>query len=343
MKLTVGITGGAGFIGSHIVDYLAEQGHKPVIFDRHKHKAIEADLMLGDVRNKTDVMELGAHVDAIIHLAAVLGTQETIADPWPATETNTLGMINVLDACRLYKIPLVYAGVGNFQMLNTYSTTKTAAERLLGQYRDNLGLRAATVRPMNAYGPRQKVAPPFGPAKVRKIAPAFICRALCNLPIEIYGDGSQVSDMVWVGDVARVFVDTLTHLADMKAPVPRYPIEVGPKESLTVLDVANAVQLICESTQPHVFLPMRPGEMTGGALPRAELEALKTHVESLGVDRSLVHQALRSLSSVVNADVGSLEQVGISPSSFTGLTDGLRKTIGWFKANKEVTWTEPAP
>lgn len=176
---TIAITGGSGFIGSWVVDELVSRGHSVVILDHSKRESNpKAELFLGDVRDSTAIHELAAHVDGIIHLAAVLGTQETIGNPGPAVETNMMGGVNVLSACRQYGIPLVYAGVGNHWMLNTYSTTKTAVERLLYQFRDEFGLPFATVRPVNAYGPRQRVAPPFGPGKVKKIMPAFVCRAL---------------------------------------------------------------------------------------------------------------------------------------------------------------------
>jgi UDP-glucose 4-epimerase len=122
--------------------------------------------------------ELAAHVDGIIHLAACLGTQETIQNPRPAAETNVQGGLNFLEAIAQYDIPGVYIGVGNHWMNNTYSISKTTVERFAAMFNKERGTRCNIVRLVNAYGPYQSVAPPFGPAKVRKITPAFVCRAL---------------------------------------------------------------------------------------------------------------------------------------------------------------------
>jgi len=106
--MKVGVTGGAGFIGGH-------RGHEPLVLDHHNRRLHRDDVevLLGDVRDETAVFELAAHVDAIINLAAVLGTQETIQRPRPSAETNILGSLNVFEAADRYQLPVVYAGVGN--------------------------------------------------------------------------------------------------------------------------------------------------------------------------------------------------------------------------------------
>lgn len=293
----VGVTGGSGFIGRHVSDALTRQGIEPVVFD-HMGRGV----MLGDVRDRTACFELAAHVDGIIHLAAVLGTQETIRDPRPAVETNVLGGLNVLEACSHYDIPLVNIAVGNWWMRNTYSTTKHTVERLLEQYRDNLGLRAVNVRAVNAYGPGQSVAPPYGSAAVRKIVPSFVCRALSGDPIEVYGNGYQISDMVYVSDVAETLVSVLERFES--GIVPKEVIEVGPTEHNTVLSVAELVIELVGQGQID-YLPMRPGEE-----PNAS----------------------------VTANTETLAEVGVNRNRFTSLPDGLAKTIDWFRAERGVTW-----
>lgn len=344
--MKIGVTGGAGFIGGHIADRLLAEGYEVLVFD-HLGRAHDPalEVMLGDVRDATAVTELAAHVDGIVHLAAVLGTQETVGNPWPAAETNVLGTVNVLNACRQYGLPVAYAGVGNFWFRNTYSTTKTAAERLVEQYRDEFGLRAGIVRPCNAYGPRQLAAAPYGPGKVRKIAPAFICRALSGDPIEVYGDGSQVSDMVHVTDVARVFVDTLMCCA--AGAVPPLPIEVGPTESCTVADVAREVQRAVSTLGRHappiVHLPMRPGERS---IPDVDHGVIERIVASTSVIEgelvgSMVRRALKTLGTRVAADTATLGLVGVDPATFVGLADGIESTTRWFAATEGTHWHRP--
>lgn len=299
--MKVAVTGGSGFIGSWVRGALLAAGHTPIIFDTRRHEHTDH---LGDVRDATAVTELAAHADAVIHLAAVLGTQETIANPRPAAETNVLGAINVLEACRQYGLPMVNICVGNFWMRNTYSTTKRCAERLVEQYRDELGQPVANVRCVNAYGSGQSVAAPYGSAKVRKIMPSFICRALSGDPIEVYGDGSQVSDMVHVLDVALTLTATVEHLA--AGDVPKRTIEVGPLEHHTVLEVAEVVRTAAQSSSPIVHLPMRPGEEPGAQ---------------------------------VTAQAATLHDVGIDPASLTRLEDGVAGTVDWFRSVRGTAWS----
>lgn len=303
--MKVGVTGGQGFIGSHVAAELVKRGHKPVIFDRRGTPDF-----LGDVTNLAHVHELAAHVDGVIHLAAVLGTQETALHPRPAAETNIFGALNLIDAALANRVPVVNICVGNHWMLNTYSTTKTCAERLFAQFRKEAGLAVNQVRVVNAYGPGQSVAKPYGSAKVRKIIPSFACRALVGDPIEVYGSGDQVSDCVHVTDVARVLVKALERAADGR--VFDATVEVGPTEHLTVLEVAKAVQLIAHGytgrMAPIVHLPMRPGEEPGAR---------------------------------VVADTSTLALVDEDPADFVTLADGLRDVVAWFAANEGVTWSRP--
>jgi nucleoside-diphosphate-sugar epimerase len=259
--MNVLITGGTGFIGSYVVDQLLKDGDQPVIFDRHvRRPPAGCELILGDVRDPVAVTEACAHVDAVIHLAAVLGTQETITNPRPAAETNILGALNVFEAISQYGLRASYAAVGNHWMDNGYSISKTAAERFAHMFNTDRGTRIGVVRALNAYGPRQSVAVPYGHSKVRKIMPSFVCRALSGHPIEVYGDGSQIMDMIHVRDVAKVFVEAMR-----SGPTDGLRVyEAGTGRRTTVLDVAqlvqNEVRIQTGIKAEILHLPMRPGE-----------------------------------------------------------------------------------
>jgi len=286
------VTGGGGFIGGYVVERLQERGHSPVIFDHYNRGNYPCPVILGDVRDATAVTEAMAHVDAWIHLAAVLGTQETIQNPRPAAESNLMGGLNILEAAAQYNTPGVYIGVGNHWMNNTYSISKTMIERFIQMFNKERGTRANIVRAMNAYGPRQRAAPPYGSSRVRKIAPAFICRALKGDPVEVYGDGSQVSDMVYVSDVANALVVATEKAAD--GIVFDKAVEVGPSEHLTVQQFAGMVISACNSSSEIVNLPMRPGEIPGATVS-ADVETL-----------SLVNMAADDL---VPVDIGLAQTV----------------------------------
>lgn len=265
------VTGGNGFIGRHTVQTLKDRGYEPIVLDHHESGwqigNSEHDVFLGDIRNSEDVTEAAAHADGIIHLGGVLGTQETIGNPRPAAYVNVLGGLNVLEAASQYDLPVVNIAVGNWWMNNTYSISKNTVERFAHMFGKERKLRVANLRTMNAYGPGQSVAEPFGSSKVRKIMPSFICRALTNQAIEIYGNGEQIMDMVYVKDVARDLVDALE---DVEANgYMDYTAESGTGRNTTVNDVAkavwSAVSSICtEPVEPIVrHLPMRPGEVPG--------------------------------------------------------------------------------
>lgn len=257
------VTGGRGFIGQYVCEELVERGHEPVVFDRRGGAceyelitgSLKYELILGDIRDDVSVTDAVAHVDAVIHLAGVLGTQETIQNPRPAAITNVLGGLNVLEACAQYDVPLVNIAVGNYFENNTYAITKHTVERMLQMYVKERRLNGCSVRALNAYGPRQVAAAPYGPSKVRKIGPSFICRALAGEPIEVYGDGEQIMDMVHVSDVARVLVAAIDG-------IPGKTYEAGTGRRTTVNEIAKAV--IAEVGGGEiVHLPLRPGETPG--------------------------------------------------------------------------------
>lgn len=287
------VTGGTGFIGRYVVERLIQQGHSVSILDRHRYgPSLATSVYFGDVKDSTLVTDAISHCDGVIHLAGVLGTQETIGNPTPAAETNILGGLNVINACVQYDLPLINIAVGNWWMNNTYSITKNTVERFVKMKAKYEGRAMASVRALNAYGPRQVPAKPYGPSRVRKVMPSFICRALRDEPIEIYGDGGQIMDMIFVTDVAKILVAALEKLSDSGLVD---DLEAGTGRETTVNDiaeeVAKQVNMVTSQSVVVTHLPMRPGEDVGakvvgnpetlaqlGILPE-ELVLLKTGVE----------------------------------------------------------------
>lgn len=256
------VTGGNGFIGGYVVAELLARGHSPFIFDRRFSPNPPADSFLGDIRDRESVREAMAHAEGWIHLAGVLGTQETIQYPMTSAETNVLGGLNVLEAADQYGVPGVNIAVGNHWMDNTYSITKSTVERFVRMYQTERETPVASVRAYNAYGPGQSIAAPYGESKVRKIVPSFACRALTGAPIEIYGDGSQIMDMIHVADVASILVETLGRVAGGEV-IPE-PVQAGSGERTTVRQIALLVRTAAVGflgvKSEIVHLPMRPGE-----------------------------------------------------------------------------------
>lgn len=261
---TVLVTGGNGFIGRYVVEALVARGIEVSVLDTRDREPVEGShVVLGDIRDATSVTEAAAHADGIIHLAGVLGTQETIKNPRPAAETNILGGLNMLEAAAQYDIPMVNIAVGNWWMNNTYSISKNTVERFAAMFAKERKTRVSVVRALNAYGPRQSVAAPYGTSKVRKIMPSFICRALRGEAIEVYGDGTQIMDMIYVADVAEILVRALEFTERNGAsPV---TFEAGSGNDTTVNDIAVEVLSAVHGLTgiapiPVRHLPMRPGE-----------------------------------------------------------------------------------
>lgn len=279
------VTGASGFIGSHVCDNLRDRGIEPIRFDRRAPTDF-----LGDVRDYTSVSEAVGTSDGVIHLAGVLGTQETIEEPMPAIETNIVGSLNVFKAVRHYRKRAVYIAVGNHWMNNSYSISKTTAERFAFMFNKEHGTKIAVVRALNAYGPRQK------PGPVRKIIPNFVLPALRNEELLVYGDGSQIMDMIHVYDVAEILVWALIRDHGQYDK----PFEAGTGRRTSVKDIAWLV-LNETGSRKIRHTEMRPGE--------------PEH-------------------SVVLGDPSTLEPLGISGNSLTTLEDGIRETIGWYRQSE---------
>jgi UDP-glucose 4-epimerase len=298
---TVLVTGGNGFIGRYTTEELVKRGYAVSALDtRYRDGGPGVTTVLGDIRDAVSVTEAVAHADGVIHLAGVLGTQETVRNPRPAAETNILGGLNVLEACAQYDVPLVNIAVGNYWMNNTYSITKNTIERFVDMHVRFRGSRMTVVRALNAYGPRQSVSAPYGPSKVRKIMPSFICRALSHEPIEIYGDGEQIMDMIYVADVARILVDALEEtgrygaLGTLEAGTGR-ETTVNQIAAMVADEVARQANIACEIKH----IDMRPGE---------------------------------DANSVVLGDPETLGAIGLGAKDLKTLEDGLVETVRYFAA-----------
>lgn len=292
------VTGGNGFIGRYVVRALLEAGRNVLVLDRlGLTPEPGAELVLGDMRDANTVTDAMSHADSWIHLAGVLGTQETITNPRPAAEANILGGLNVLEAAAQYKLPGVNIAVGNHWETNTYSISKSTVERFCEMFRLYRGVNVSTVRALNAYGPGQSIAAPYGPSKVRKILPSFTCRALADDPIEIYGSGEQIMDCIHVEDVAHILVTALLH-TETRGALP-HVIEAGTGRPTTVNDIATEVIKTAGSGE-IVYKPMRPGETPGA---------------------------------VVLADNSTLGALDINAEDLTTLEDGIAETVDWYRTH----------
>jgi len=213
------ITGGAGFIGSHVTDVLISKGIEPVVIDnlstgRPDHLPEGIRIYQADtVSLKMREIFAAEKPDAVIHLAAQIVVAKSLADPFGDAVQNVLGTINVLTCCRDYDVPkiiyasssAVYGEIADGSIDEThpirptsfYGLSKYQGEQYVRMFHRMFGLRYTILRYANVYGPRQKSG---GEGAV---IPVFITKLLAGEPPVIYGSGEQTRDFVFVHDVAR--------------------------------------------------------------------------------------------------------------------------------------------
>lgn len=221
------VTGGAGFIGSHLVDLLIEEGHEVVVIDNLSRGRLE-NLSDAEATGKLTFVEadlldvdfnefLGTHKpEVIFHLAAQIDVRHSVVDPLHDAETNILSTIRIADAARQHGVRKVvftssggsiYGEPSEFPVDETvpvdphspYAASKVSGEIYLNTFRHLYGLDCSHIAPANVYGPRQD---PHGEAGVVAI---FALRLLGGQDTKVFGDGGNTRDYVYVGDVVRAF------------------------------------------------------------------------------------------------------------------------------------------
>lgn len=241
------ITGGAGFLGASMAMHLTRFGHEVVIFDRKEAKGSTS--LIGSIAEYNQIWDALDGISEVYHLAGVLGTSELIHDNIVAIDSNIVGTVNVLEACREHGITKVFYPTKPNDWLNTYSITKKAGEDFAQMYRLIHKMDIRILRWLNAYGPGQKLFP------VRKAIPTWILQALYDLPLEIFGEGTQPVDLIHVGDLAEITA------AYMELPSCSGEVrDTGCTVRMSVNETVELIIKLARSKSSVKHLPMRPGE-----------------------------------------------------------------------------------
>ncbi len=213
------VTGGAGFIGSHIVDRLLVDSHQVVVLDDFstgkkqnlpEHNNLQ--VITGDVGDFNDVDQVMDRIDWVFHHAAVASVPKTINDPFGSHKTNYLGTLNVLEAAKKYNVKKVIfaasaAAYGDLpglpkeeympvKPLSPYAVDKLASENICQVYHRLFGVETVCLRYFNVYGPRQDPSSPYS-----GVISVFSDKLRGDKQVVIYGDGEQTRDFVNVADV----------------------------------------------------------------------------------------------------------------------------------------------
>jgi len=280
MKILV--TGGAGFIGSHLADALLADGNEVVVFDNfndYYDPAIkEANvaphlndakyrLVRGDLEDAAAVKALfdGCAFDCVVHLAARAGVRPSLENPSAYVRTNVLGTTNVLDQMQAHGVKkLVFASsssvYGNCpeemfsedlkvtEPISPYAATKSACEQICYTYCHLYGIRTVCLRFFTVYGPRQR--PDLA---IRK----FVEKIERGEPIEMYGDGTTKRDYTFIADIVRGIRAAIAYDA-----TPYEIVNLGGGEPITLARMIATIEKVLEKKAEIVRRPMQPGDVT---------------------------------------------------------------------------------
>lgn len=268
------VTGGAGFIGSHLCDLLLEQGHSVVAIDNlstgrlaniaHLREHPNFQFVRETISNTLVLDRLTSEAQMVIHLAAAVGVQLIIEDPVYTIRTNIMGTEAVLDAANRYGCKVLIASTSEvygkgvavpFRETDdrlmgptthsrwAYATSKAVDEFLGLAYQAQFGLPVIVVRLFNTVGPRQT-------GQYGMVVPRFVRQALRREPLSVYGDGQQTRCFSDVADV----VDGITRLANQPEAVGQV-FNLGATQEISILELAKRVIALTGSTSEIHFIP----------------------------------------------------------------------------------------
>jgi UDP-glucose 4-epimerase len=261
------VTGGAGFIGSHVAEALVERGDEVHVLDnltsgKRENLPRGARLHEGDVRTDADAAFEDARPDVCFHLAAQADVRVSVERPDYDADVNVLGTIRVLEAARRHGVQVVFASTGGAiygecdgparesaerRPLAPYGTSKLAGEEYLATYNRLYDAKHVSLRYGNVYGPRQD---PHGEAGVVAIFMRLLAE---GGTARIFGDGKQTRDYVYVGDVVRATLAAVGHDGGV--------FNVGTGRETSVVELYERIARVARSDVQPEYAPGRLGEL----------------------------------------------------------------------------------
>lgn len=269
------VTGGAGFIGSHLVDALLAAGVQVNVLDdlsTGSRDNLPLDprvrLLVGDVADPTAAADALEGCDRVVHLAAIASVQRSVEDPVGTHRVNYGATLQLLEAARragvrrfLYASsaavygdvqPLPVTESGALDPGTPYAIDKRMGEMALDYYGRAHGMEWAALRFFNVFGPRQRADSPYS-----GVVSLFLRRVAAGEPLTVFGDGGQTRDFVFVRDVARVLAELLLR----EEPPTNAAINVASGTSVSVLQLADAVEAAVGTGVGRHSAPARSGEV----------------------------------------------------------------------------------
>lgn len=263
------VTGGCGFIGSNLIDYLLEQGYQVRILDNLEVNSAKylarqpVELIVGDIRDYATVTKAVDGVWGVVHLAAQTGVIPSIENPWLDYEVNIGGTLNLLRASTEHQVKRFIFASSNAPVgeqpppidetkvprpLSPYGASKLAGEGYCSAFHGTFGLGTVVLRFANVYGPRS--------THKSSVVAKFIRHVQVNQPLIIYGDGHQTRDFIHVGDLCQAIVCALG--ADVGGEI----FQIATGQETTVLELVKLLRNNFSDQAIQVeFAEARPGEI----------------------------------------------------------------------------------
>ncbi len=314
--MKVFISGGAGFIGSHITTSLVEQDYQVTIFDNlstgnksnlPNHKNV--NVVYGDISDLSALQTAMQGHDIVFHQAALVSVPQSVKDPILNHTSNVTGTFNMFEAARQAEVKrIIYASsaavYGNhpqlpkteaspIQLLVPYATAKYISELFADLYANLYGLESIGLRYMNVYGPKQDPSSPYS-----GVLSIFCRNALTSQPIRVFGDGEQTRDFIYVGDVVKANLLAMkVNLTDQKSAV----FNIGYGQPTSLNNILSQLTKLTNHPLEVTYEANRPGD-------------IKHSYADISAARS---------------------QLGFTPT--TTLAEGLTYTLGWFRQTLTVS------
>ena len=286
------VTGGAGFIGSHLVEMLVSEGCKVTVLDNIssgnylnlKHIEGQISFYEDDIRNQEALNAAATGCEVIFHLAAVVSVPQTIENPIDSASVNDMGTLFIFEVARQQKVRRVVfasscAVYGDDLRVpkredmtpkpqSPYAVQKLTSEYYASVFHELYGLETAALRYFNVYGPRQDPSSPYS-----GVISIFMTNALQHAPAVIYGDGNQSRDFIYVQDVVRANL-----LAATAKEVSGQAINIGSGSSVNINQLWEAICALCGQNLKPKYEPKRPGDIV------ASIAAIDSAISRLGFE-----------------------------------------------------------
>jgi len=265
--MAVLVTGGSGFIGSHVVDKLKESGFDVLVFDISKPHRDDITFIKGDITSRDQLNNAMQDIEYVYHIAGASDINKVEKQPVNAVDLNILSTAKVLDAARANDVARVLFASSYFVDSgkgHLYATTKKASEMICSDYNTLYGLPFTILRYGTAYGPR---------SRGEDVISLFVKRALSGEPLEIHGSGAQSRNFIYVEDLAKGNVAALSEVAQNRT----YILEGS--RPVTIRELAEIVTRIFDEDLDIRFGSKRPDDYSGDKTSDISYKELKWEPE----------------------------------------------------------------